>query len=56
MLDKSVVWQRAADFLCMRSGLLESAIVTELQAAEAYSSTDLDKAKYSIGRLSAVEK
>jgi hypothetical protein len=31
---------------CVRSCLLESVIVTELQAPEAYSSLDLTKAKY----------
>jgi hypothetical protein len=43
-------------FLCTRSSLLESVIVTEFQATEAYSSLDLTKAKYSISRLSMVEK
>jgi hypothetical protein len=40
----------------MRSSLLESAIVTEFQATEAYSSLDLTKAKYSTSRLSMIEK
>jgi hypothetical protein len=35
----------------MPSGLLESVIVTELKAAEARSSTELAKTKYSISRL-----
>jgi hypothetical protein len=35
---------------------LESKIVTEFQATEAHSSLDLVKAKYSISRLSKVEK
>jgi hypothetical protein len=35
----------------MRSSLLESVIVTEFQAADAYSSLDLTKAKYNINRL-----
>jgi hypothetical protein len=39
----------------MRSSLLESAVVREFQATEAYSSLDLIKAKYSISRLSMVE-
>jgi hypothetical protein len=37
----------------MRSSLLKSVIVTELQAAEAHSSLDLTKAVYSISKLSA---
>jgi hypothetical protein len=40
----------------MRSSFLESVAVTEFQAAEAYCSIDLTKAKYSISRLSKVEK
>jgi hypothetical protein len=40
----------------MRSSLLGSVIVTEFQATEAYSSLDLTKAKYSISRLSMIEK
>jgi hypothetical protein len=40
----------------MRSRLLESIVVTEFQATEAYSSSDSTKAKYSISRLSEVEK
>jgi hypothetical protein len=51
-----MLWQRAANFLCMRSSLLELVIVTELQAAETYSSLDLTKAKYSISRVPMVEK
>jgi hypothetical protein len=46
----------ASNFVCMRSSLLESAIITEFQATEAYSSSELMKAKYSISRLSKVEK
>jgi hypothetical protein len=46
-----MLWQRAADFHCMPSGLLESVIVPDLQAAEAYSGTDLAKAKYDISKL-----
>jgi hypothetical protein len=41
-LKKSVV-ERAANFLCMRSSSLESVIVTEFQATEAYSSLDMTK-------------
>jgi hypothetical protein len=40
----------------MLSNLLESVIVRESQATEAYSSLDLTKAKYSISKLSMVEK
>jgi hypothetical protein len=40
----------------MHSSLLESVIVTEFQATEAYSSFDLTKAKYRISRLYIVEK
>jgi hypothetical protein len=43
-------------FFVTRSSLLESVIVTAFQATEAYSSLDLTKAKYSIRRLSMVEK
>jgi hypothetical protein len=39
----------------MSSSLLESVIITEFQATEAYSSLDLTKAKYIISRLSMVE-
>jgi hypothetical protein len=53
---KKSLWQRAANFLCMRRSLLESVIVTEFQATEAYSSLDLTKAENSISRLSEVEK
>jgi hypothetical protein len=35
---------------------LESVIVTEFQVTEEYPSLDLGKAKYSISRLSVVEK
>jgi hypothetical protein len=51
-----VLWQRAANFLCMRSSSLDSVIVTECQATEAYSSFDLIRAKHSISRLSVLEK
>jgi hypothetical protein len=40
----------------MGSNLFESVIVSEFQAREAYSSIDVTKAKYSISRLSKVEK
>jgi hypothetical protein len=40
----------------MRSSLLESVIITEFQATEAYSNLDLTKAKYSMSTLSVVEK
>jgi hypothetical protein len=50
------LWQRAAHFLCTRSSLLESVIVTEFQGTEAYSNLDLTKAKYSISRLSMIGK
>jgi hypothetical protein len=53
---KNLFWQRAANYLFTHSSLLESVIVKELQATEAYSSLDLTKAKYSISRLSMVEK
>jgi hypothetical protein len=46
----------AANFFCTCSSLLESVIVTEFQATEAYSSLDLTKAKYRISRLSMVQK
>jgi hypothetical protein len=38
------------------SRLLESVIVTEFQATGAYSSLELTKAKYSISRVSMLEK
>jgi hypothetical protein len=47
---------KGLQFFCTRSSLLESVTVTEFQATEAYSSWDLTKAKYSISRLSRVEK
>jgi hypothetical protein len=40
----------------MCSSLLESVIVTEVQASEEYTSSDLTKGKYSISRQSTVEK
>jgi hypothetical protein len=40
----------------MRSSLLESVLVTEFQTTEAYSNFALTKAKYSINKLSMVEK
>jgi hypothetical protein len=40
----------------MCSSLLESVIIKEFQATEAYSSLDLTKAKYNISRLSMMEK
>jgi hypothetical protein len=52
---KNLSWQRAANFLCMRSSLLESVLVTELQTPEAYSNLDLTKAKYNVNILSKVE-
>jgi hypothetical protein len=55
-LEKNLMWQSAANFLCTRSSLLESVIVTEFQATEAYSSLDLTKAQNSMSRLSKVEK
>jgi hypothetical protein len=55
-LEKNIFWQTAAIFLCTRSSLLESVIVTEFQATKAYSSLYLTKAKYSISRLFMVEK
>jgi hypothetical protein len=42
--------------LCMRSGVLESISVTELQAAETHSSSELTKTKHSISRPSVVER
>jgi hypothetical protein len=54
-LKTNLLRQRAENFLCVRSSLLESAIVTEFQAAEAYSSFDLTKAKYGISRMAMVE-
>jgi hypothetical protein len=55
-LEKILSWKMAADFLCMRSSLLDSVVVTEFQATEAYYSLYLTKAKYSISKLSKVEK
>jgi hypothetical protein len=52
---KKKLWQRAANFICTRSSLLESVAVTEFQATEAYSNLDLTKAENSISRLSKVE-
>jgi hypothetical protein len=51
---KTFFWQRAAIF-CTCSSLLESVIVTEPQATEAYSNLDLTKAKHSISRLYMIE-
>jgi hypothetical protein len=47
------LWQRAAVILY---ALRFTGIVTEFQAAEAYSGLNPYKAKYSISRLSKVEK
>jgi hypothetical protein len=54
---KNLLWQRIANFLCMRSSLLESVIIIQFQATEAYShfSLDLTKAKYRISKLSVAE-
>jgi hypothetical protein len=52
ILEKSVV----AKGLFVHSSLLETVIITEFQATEAYSSLDLTNAKYSISKLSEVEK
>jgi hypothetical protein len=46
---------KGCNFSCMGM-LLESVIVTEFQATEAYFSWDPAKAKYSISKLSEVEK
>jgi hypothetical protein len=46
---------KGCKFLCTRSRLLESVIVTEFQAKETYCSLDLTKAK-NTSRLSKVEK
>jgi hypothetical protein len=40
----------------MRSSLLGSVNVTEFPAAEPYSNLDVTKVKYSVSRLSMVEK
>jgi hypothetical protein len=40
----------------MRSGLLESIIITGFQTTHEYLSSDLTKAKYSVSRMSKVEK
>jgi hypothetical protein len=53
---KNLLWQRAVNFLCMRSSSLESVIVTEFQATEAYVGLDLTKVKYCISRLYMAEK
>jgi hypothetical protein len=53
---KNLPWLKAANFLCVRSNLLESVTVTVLLATESYWSLDLAKAKYSISRRSEVEK
>jgi hypothetical protein len=34
--EKNIWWQRAENVLCRRSSFLESAIVTEFHATEAY--------------------
>lgn len=49
--QKSLLWQRVANFLCMHSSLLESVIVADLQATEEHFSLDLTKAKYRINTL-----
>jgi hypothetical protein len=58
MLDilRNLLWQRAINFVFMRSSLLASVIVTELRATEASFSLGVTKAKYGISRLSVVEK
>jgi hypothetical protein len=48
---EKLLFQRDANFLCMRSRFLESVIVTEFQVTEAYSGLDVTKRKYSISRL-----
>jgi hypothetical protein len=53
---KTLLWQWAANFLCMRSSLLKSIVVTEFQGTEIYSSLDLTQAKYNTSRLPKVEK
>jgi hypothetical protein len=45
-LGKNLLSQRTANFLYIRSNLLEPVIVTDLQAADAYWSLELTKAKY----------
>jgi hypothetical protein len=52
----NLLCQRAANFLCMRSSLLESVIVTGFQTKKAYSSLGVTGATYSISTLSTVEK
>lgn len=52
---KNLLWQRAEIFLCMLSGLFESVMEIEFQAA-AYSSSGLTKTKYKICGLSKMEK
>jgi hypothetical protein len=52
---KNLMWQRAANCLCMLSSVSETVIVIESQATEAYSSSDQTKAKYSVIGLSMVE-
>jgi hypothetical protein len=56
MYWKNLLRQVAANFLRMFSSLLEPVIVTQFQATKTYLSLDLTKAKYSISRLSRVEK
>jgi hypothetical protein len=51
-LGKCLLWQRAANFLCVRSSLWESVITTEFQATEPCSSLHLAKTKYGISGLS----
>jgi hypothetical protein len=51
-LFKNLLWQRAVNFLCMPSSLLEYVIVTEFKVADVYYGLDPTKAKYSISRMS----
>jgi hypothetical protein len=44
-----------ANFLCMRSSLLEPVLLTWLEATEAYNSIDMARARH-ISRLPVVEK
>jgi hypothetical protein len=56
ILKKKLIAARVANFLIMRSSLLESVNVTEFQATEAYYSSDLTKAEHSNSRLSMGQK
>jgi hypothetical protein len=55
-LGKNILWKKAAHFLLYAVKFTRISNRNIVQATEAYSSSDLTKAKYSISRLSTVVK